>query len=58
MQTILPRPTTCEATIFVVCIKKKLEYKFPCLSRYVWPKVVMKALHDLYNTPLYKEAEV
>jgi hypothetical protein len=55
MQTMLPRPKTCESTIFVVCKKKKLEYKFHYLSGCVQPKVVMKALHDLYKTPIYKE---
>jgi hypothetical protein len=55
IQTILPRPTTCESTI-ATCIKRKLEFKSPYLSSYVRPKFVMKALHDLCNTPFYKEA--
>jgi len=28
------------------------------LSGYVRPKIVMQALHDLCETPLYKEAKV
>ncbi len=54
MQIILPRPTTCESTI-MVCIKRKIKYKSPYLSGYVQAKIVMKALHDLCDTPLYKE---
>jgi hypothetical protein len=42
----------CESTI-VVCIKRKLEYKSPYLSSYVRPKIVMKTLHDLCDTPFY-----
>jgi hypothetical protein len=57
MQIILPRPTTCESTI-VVCIKRKIKYKSLYLSSYVRPRIVMKALHDLCDTPLYKEAKV
>ncbi len=35
-----------------------MEYKSPYLSSYVQPKVIMKTLLDLCNTPIYKEAKV
>lgn len=42
----------------MVCIERKLEYKSPYFLGYVQPKVIMKALHDCYNTLIYKEAKV
>jgi hypothetical protein len=57
MQITLLQLVTCESTI-MGCIERKLEYKSPYFLGYVQPKVVMKALHDFCNTPIYKEAKV
>jgi hypothetical protein len=48
-------PITCESII--IGIKSKLKYKSFYLFNYVWLKIVMKALHGLCDSPLYKEAK-
>ena len=55
--SILPRLPKNDTTIGVV-IKRRLEYKSPFMSGNVHPNMMILALKDLFNTPLYKELNV
>jgi hypothetical protein len=57
IQGVLPRLPHDSSTI-AIYLKRKLEYKSVYLSGFVRPNIVMKALHDLCETPLYKEGGI
>jgi hypothetical protein len=57
IQPILPRLPKYDTTIGVV-IKRRLQYKYLFMSDNVRPNMIMLALKDLLNTPLYKELDV
>jgi hypothetical protein len=45
-------------SLIIVFLKNKLEYKFIYMSGYVCPNMVMKALEELCQIPLYKIAKI
>jgi hypothetical protein len=55
-QSILPHLPHDEATI-VLSLKKWMEYKSPYLTGNVHPNLIMLALHELLNTPLYENSK-
>jgi len=56
-QSILPRLHEDQGTIGVL-LKRSLVYKSPFISGNVRPNMIMLALKDLLNTPLYRELNV
>ncbi len=57
IQSIFPRLPRDEATIGL-SLKRKMEYKSPYLTCNVHPNLIMLALHDLFNTPLYENVGI
>ncbi len=56
-QSILPcRPH--DDTTIGLSLKKWMEYKLPYLIGNVLPNLIMTALQDLLNTPLYKDFNI
>jgi hypothetical protein len=39
-------------------LKRKLKYKFIYISSYIHPNIVMKTLQQIYENPLYMNANV
>ncbi len=56
-QSILPRLPHDETTIGL-SLKRQMEYKSPYLTSSVHPNLIMLALHDLLNTPLYENSRI
>jgi hypothetical protein len=57
MQNILPRMPYDDSSI-AGFFKRKLEYKSIYMLGYIRPNIVMKALQELCETPLYIDANV
>ncbi len=56
-QSILPCFLHDEATIGL-SLKRQMEYKSPYLTCNVHLNLIMLALHDLFNTPLYENSRI
>jgi len=57
IQRASPRDIDDNMTVGIM-LKRKLEYKNAYLSRNIFPKKVMCALHDFWNTSLYKREQI
>jgi hypothetical protein len=57
VQIILPWLLYDDSSI-AIFLKKKLEYKSIYMLSYVHPNIMIKVLHELCQTPLYKSAKL